>query len=187
MAVSGRFVVLALLGLIPVALLPGWGSAALVGLLLLASALLDLALAVPLRQVSVQRNDAGSVPLAGQTESVLTVANAGRRMLRGLVRDAWQPSAGARNPVQPLVVPPGERRRITVTLQPTRRGELAAAHVTVRAFGPLGLAARQRTFPCPGTLRVLPPFYSRRHLPSKLRRRRGLDGLAAVLIRGAGT
>jgi len=34
---------------------------------------------------------------------------------------------------------------------------------------------------------MLPPFNSRRHLPSKLRRLRDLDGKAAVQIRGAGT
>ena len=34
---------------------------------------------------------------------------------------------------------------------------------------------------------MLPPFNSRRHLPSKLRRLRELDGKAAVQIRGAGT
>jgi uncharacterized protein (DUF58 family) len=36
-------------------------------------------------------------------------------------------------------------------------------------------------------LRVLPPFHSKRHLPSKLRKLRELDGRAAVQIRGAGT
>jgi uncharacterized protein (DUF58 family) len=41
--------------------------------------------------------------------------------------------------------------------------------------------------PCPGSLSVLPPFHSRRHLPSKLRKLRELDGKAAVQIRGAGT
>ena len=76
---------------------------------------------------------------------------------------------------------------MTVRLQPTRRGDVTARHVTVRAHGPLGLAARQRTFPCPGVMRVLPPFHSRRHLPSKLRKLRELDGKAAVQIRGAGT
>ena len=59
--------------------------------------------------------------------------------------------------------------------------------MTVRSFGPLGLAARQLTVPVPGTLRVLPPFRAKRHLPSKLRRLRELDGRAAVQIRGAGT
>ncbi|EMY33507.1 hypothetical protein D477_014401, partial [Arthrobacter crystallopoietes BAB-32] len=76
---------------------------------------------------------------------------------------------------------------VTVRLAPLRRGDLRTEHVAVRSVGPLGLAARQLTLPLPGRLRVLPPFHSKRHLPSKLRRLRELDGKAAVQIRGAGT
>ena len=39
----------------------------------------------------------------------------------------------------------------------------------------------------PGRLRVLPPFTSRRHLPSRLARLRELDGRSAVQHRGQGT
>jgi uncharacterized protein (DUF58 family) len=120
-------------------------------------------------------------------DAVLTVRNGGARSLRGSLRDGWQPSAGAQNPVQAVDVPAGESRRFAVRLQPLRRGDLAAHHVTLRSFGPLRVAARQRTIECPGSVRVLPPFHSRRHLPSKLRKLRELDGKAAVQIRGAGT
>jgi len=57
----------------------------------------------------------------------------------------------------------------------------------VRSVGPLGVAARQRTVPAPGRLRVLPPFTSRKHLPSRLARLRELDGRAALRVRGQGT
>src|SRR6478672_4752491 len=117
MAISGRFVLLALLGMVPALLFPGWPSAVVVMLLLASVLLADLVLAAPLRHVSVQRGDPGSVALTGSAESVLTVANTGRRALRGLVRDAWQPSAGAQNPRQHLNVPAGERRRMAVTLR----------------------------------------------------------------------
>ena len=36
-------------------------------------------------------------------------------------------------------------------------------------------------------MRVLPPFHSRKHLPSRLARLRELDGRAAVRVRGQGT
>ena len=39
----------------------------------------------------------------------------------------------------------------------------------------------------PGTVRSLPPFDSRKHLPSRLAQLRELDGRAAVRIRGQGT
>lgn len=187
MAISGRFVLLVLLGVVPVLLLPGWGTVLLVSAALAALAAVDLLAAAPLRTVGLQRTDPGNVTLHAAVDAVLTVRNDGRRRLRGVLRDAWQPSAGAQNAVQDIEVPAGEGRRVIVRLRPVRRGDLRAPHVTVRSFGPLLLAARQRTFQCPGALRVLPPFHSRRHLPSKLRKLRELDGKAAVQIRGAGT
>lgn len=187
MALSGRFVLLALLGLAPVLLLPGWGSVLGVLVVLAALLCLDLGLAASPRSIEVSRADPGNVTLNGSAVSVLTVFNNGPRTLRATVRDAWQPSAGAQDPVQELQVPGQESRRMTVRLRPIRRGDMKVPHVTVRSHGPLGLAARQRTVPCPGMLRVLPPFHSRRHLPSKLRKLRELDGKAAVQIRGAGT
>lgn len=187
MAISGRFVLLALAGLVPVMLFPHWGTVLQVCAVLGALLLLDVSLAASLRRVIVERTLPGNVTLTGSTESVLMIANTGSRTLRAMVRDAWQPSAGAQNSRQPVQVPAGERRRMKVLLKPARRGDLKAPHVTLRASGPLGLAGRQRTIPCPGILRVLPPFHSRRHLPSKLRKLRELDGKAAVQIRGAGT
>jgi uncharacterized protein (DUF58 family) len=169
MALSGRFVLLALLGLVPVLILPGWGTVLAVVLALAALLGLDLILAASPRAIDVSRAEPGNLTLHGTAFSVLTLRNTGGRQLRATVRDAWQPSAGAVNPVQDLDVPALESRRMTVRLQPVRRGDVGARHVTVRSHGPLRLAARQRTVACPGLLRVLPPFHSRRHLPSKLR------------------
>jgi uncharacterized protein (DUF58 family) len=187
MALSGRFVMLALLGLAPVLLLPGWWTVLAVVLALAALLALELGLAASLRGIDIQRSEPGNVALNSPAVSILTVRNNGRRRLRATIRDAWQPSAGAQNAVQEVDVPSAESRRVTVRLQPVRRGDLRSPHVTLRSTGPLRLAARQRTLTCPGSLRVLPPFNSRRHIPSKLRRLRELDGKAAVQIRGAGT
>src|SRR5699024_11572031 len=54
-------------------------------------------------------------------------------------------------------------------------------------FGPLGLAGRQRTMSAPWTVRVLPPFHSRRHLPGKLSRLRELEGQHTAMVRGQGS
>lgn len=86
-----------------------------------------------------------------------------------------------------MSIPAGERRRLTTLLRPTRRGDRHAERVTVRSFGPMGLAARQGNHEVPWTLRVLPPFTSRKHLPSRLARLRELDGRTSVLTRGEGT
>ncbi|GGJ08571.1 DUF58 domain-containing protein [Paenarthrobacter histidinolovorans] len=187
MAITGRFVVLALAGLVPLVLFPSWLTALLVCVFLVLALVLDLLLAVSPAKLVLERRQPGNVTLAGNAESVVSVTNTTGRKLNAVLRDAWQPSAGAIDPVQHLAVPAGERRRMTVTLVPRRRGDLESPHVTIRSLGPLGMAARQRTRPLVGQLRVLPPFHSKRHLPSKLRKLRELDGKAAVQIRGAGT
>ncbi|WP_420178471.1 DUF58 domain-containing protein [Paenarthrobacter sp. TA1.8] len=187
MAITGRFVLLALLGLVPLVVFPAWTTVLFVAVGLLLLLVADLVLAASPARLALERRQPGNVTLEGETDSVVTVTNGTRRKLRAEVRDTWQPSAGAVNPSQSLVVPSGERRRMTVTLIPRRRGDLKSPHVTIRSFGPMALAARQRTRALPGQLRVLPPFHSKRHLPSKLRKLRELDGRAAVQIRGAGT
>ena len=187
MAISGRAVLLGLLGVVVVGLVPGWGAFGAwlggVGLVVAADALL----AGSPRQVRIARRVGGGVRLGEQATSELLLTNVGRRAVRGVVRDAWQPSAGALVTRHPLDLPPGERRRVVTTLLPTRRGDRLADRVTLRAWGPLRLAARQASVSVPGTLRVLPPFTSRKHLPSKLARLRELDGRASVRVRGQGT
>lgn len=187
MALTGRFLILALAFTVPVGLFPVPGAILWSLLVLLVLVLVDLALAASPRRLTLTRDLPGSVRLGEPCTAGLVLVNDAGRSLHGVVRDGWQPSAGAADALQPLTVPAGERRRLAVHLVPLRRGDLHARHVTVRSVGPLGLAARQRTIPCPGRLRVLPPFRSRRLLPSKLRRLRELDGRAAVQIRGAGT
>jgi uncharacterized protein (DUF58 family) len=75
---------------------------------------------------------------------------------------------------------------VTVTVRPARHGDCVADRVTVRSFGPLGLAARQRGVPLPWTVRALPPFHSRRHLPGKLAQLRELDGQHRAVRPGQG-
>jgi uncharacterized protein (DUF58 family) len=104
-----------------------------------------------------------------------------------VLRDAWQPSAGARDNRHRLDVPAGDQLLLSTVLAPTRRGDRRAVQVTVRTTGPLGLAGRQRSTEVPGRVRVLPPFHSRKHLPSRLARLRELDGRSAVRVRGQGT
>ncbi|MBP3034831.1 DUF58 domain-containing protein [Arthrobacter sp. zg-ZUI100] len=187
MAISGRLVFLAAAGTVAVLLFPGSTAIWLWLLLLTAAVAADLLAAAPPGALLLARAEPAGVRLGETAEVELTITNTGPRMLRGSFRDGWQPSAGALNPVQRLQIPGRETRRFTVTLTPERRGELDSKTVAVRSFGPLGLAARQQTLPCPAKLRVLPPFHAKAHLPSKLRRLRELDGNASVQLRGAGT
>ncbi|WP_113718751.1 DUF58 domain-containing protein [Arthrobacter dokdonensis] len=187
MAISGRFFLLALLAVVPVIAAPSAATWAAALAVLLVVAAVDLLLAASPRRIGVRREIPTGVRLSEGTTAALRLANQSPRLLRGQVRDGWQPSAGAADALQALRIPAGERAVVRVSLLPVRRGDLRTDHVTIRSFGPLGMAARQRTIAAPGTLRVLPPFHAKKHLPSKLRRLRELDGRAAVQIRGAGT
>ncbi|MFI7046274.1 DUF58 domain-containing protein [Streptosporangium sandarakinum] len=188
MALTGRAALLALLGTLVVLFAPRPGPAvAGVALLLAALVAVDLLLAGGVRPLRFTRSGDRLVRL-GETATVdLIVENPGRRRVRGLLRDAWPPSAEAAPRRFALDVPAGERRRLTLTLTPVRRGDREAAAVTVRSLGPLGIAARQGSHRVPWSVRVLPPFLSRKHLPAKLTRLRELEGAHPSMVRGQGT
>ncbi|MEU8027286.1 DUF58 domain-containing protein [Streptomyces sp. NPDC049099] len=193
MALTGRAALLAALGSIPVGILePGWtGILAVNGPLALACAC-DYALAAPVRRLVLSRSGDTSTRLGETADVTLTITNPSRRLLRAQLRDAWPPSSwqpGTETEASRhrLTVPPGERRRVTTRLRPTRRGDRQADRVTIRSYGPLGLFSRQGAHKLPWSVRVLPPFTSRKHLPSKLARLRELDGRTSVLTRGEGT
>ncbi|MDP4335228.1 DUF58 domain-containing protein [Curtobacterium sp. A7_M15] len=187
MAVSGRFVALLAVAIVPTVLLgTGWAGAAWAGVVMLA-ALLDVLLAADLTAVRVERRMPRLARRDTTADGTLVLANDGRRTLRGMLRDMWEPSAGQAPRRIPVHVPAGERRTARQRFAPFRRGRRSSAGVAVRAFGPLGLAARQRVVAAPAELVVTPPFRSRRHLPSRLARLRELDGETTLQLRGHGT
>ena len=187
MAISGWFIALLGLGVLPIIItaspltLVAWLALALV------LAIIDVILAASPRGVRISRQLPARVRLGETVNSVVLITNEGNRTLRGIVRDAWQPSAGPRSRRARLVIPAHERRSFTTVLVPFRRGERRSPHITIRSFGPLRLAARQATIAVPGAITVLPPFNSRKHLPSRLARLRELDGATSSLVRGQGT
>ena len=187
MTITGRAPLLLLVGLVPVVLRPTMGTVWMWFLLVCAVVVLDWLLAPRPDRLSLTRAEIPPVRLGYDARSRLVVSNPTNRSVRGRLRDAWQPTAGASDNQHRISLSPGDRAVLDSGLRPVRRGDLRAVGVTVRLPGPLGLAARQRTLDVPGTVRSLPPFESRRHLPSRLARLRELDGRAAVRIRGAGT
>jgi uncharacterized protein (DUF58 family) len=192
-ALTGRTALLAAIGALPVGILaPSWTGMLAVNAPLSLAILCDYALAAPVRTLRFTRSGDTTVRLGDSAEVHLAVTNPSRRRLRARLRDAWPPSSWLPGSEQAasrhdLTVPAGERRRVTTVLRPTRRGDRHSARVTVRSYGPLGLAARQGNHDVPWTVRVLPPFTSRKHLPSRLARLRELDGRTSVLVRGQGT
>ncbi len=192
MFVTGRLALLVALGVVPLVLLStaglsAWAVAGGWVLLCLVLAIVDTVLSADPRRVEITRTHPERALRDEPVSGELRVRNLGTRLLRARVRDAWQPTAGAPAERLRLVVPPGERRAAPLPLRPRRRGELRSAFVVVRAAGPLGLAGRQGVVDAPGRIRVLPPFTSRRHLPSRLARLRELDGNTSLQVRGQGT
>ena len=139
------------------------------------------------RAVRVERTVPGRLLLGQSATAQLRLRNTGSRTLRGRVRDAWQPTAGAPADHPRISIPPGESRVVTIPILPRRRGELTSRFVMIRSDGPLRIAGRQLRVDSVGAVRVLPPFTARRHLPSRLARLRELDGNTSVQVRGQGT
>lgn len=187
MALTGRVPLLLLAGVPLVLLAPRAATVSVWTALVVAVTLLDLALAPRPQDVEIEREPARLAPVRLGEPTTTTLRLRSRRRARCLVRDAWQPTAGATGERHRRVLTSDADVRVATDLHPSRRGDLEAAGVTLRISGPLGLAGRQRTRAVPGVVRVLPAFPSRRALPSRLARLHELEGRTAVLQRGAGT
>ncbi|GAA2555402.1 DUF58 domain-containing protein [Streptomyces koyangensis] len=192
MALTGRTALLAALGSLPVALLePSWLGVAAVNSPLAVAMMCDYALAAPVRKLRFTRSGDTNVRQGEMAVTSLHLTNASSRPLRALIRDAWPPSNAVPETANAsrhrVEVPAGGTHDVHTQLRPARRGEAVAHSVTVRSYGPLGLVSRQATRSVPGSLRVLPPFHSRRLLPAKTARLRELDGRTSALGRGEGT
>ncbi|CAM4115340.1 hypothetical protein MB901379_04613 [Mycobacterium basiliense] len=188
MVLTGRTGLLALVCVLPIAVSPWPARAFAILLAALAIAVAtDIVLAASTRRMRFTRSPDGSARLGQPVDAGLLIQNDGRRRFRGLVRDAWPPSARAEPRTHRVNIAAGDRQRVDTQLRPVRRGDQRAALVTARSIGPLGLAGRQSSQSVPGQVRVLPPFLSRKHLPSRLAKLREIDGLLPTLIRGQGT
>lgn len=186
MILTGRTALIALVCALPVGLAP-WPATAFAVLLagLAVAVMLDVALAADPAALRITRTMDNAVRLGQSVPTTLTLH--GDRRLRGQLRDAWPPSAGAWPRAHPLDLRAGQELRVRTELRPIRRGDQHADRVTVRSVGPLGLAGRQRSRMVAGHVRVLPPFLSRRHLPARLARLREIDGNLPALVRGQGS
>jgi uncharacterized protein (DUF58 family) len=185
---TGRAGLAALICVLPIAVAP-W-PAIVFGILLAAltaAVVLDIALAAGTRRLQFSRSGDTAARLGQPVDAVLVVENIGSRRFAGVIRDAWAPSARAEPRTHAVNLPSGQRAGVVTTLHPVRRGDQVSALVTARSIGPLGLAGRQNSHRVPWQIRILPPFLSRKHLPSRLAKLRELEGNTPMLIRGQGT
>lgn len=188
MILTGRTGLIAAVCAVPIGLSPSPAITFAILLTLLCVAVLaDAALAGNPRALEFTRSGARSARLGQPVAMNLRVANRGRSRFRGIVRDAWAPSTSATPRTHAIDLAAGQQHSVTTQLSPVRRGDQVAGPVTARSLGPLGLAGRQGTHRIEGEVRILPPFLSRKHLPSRLARLRELDGATPALIRGQGS
>ena len=178
---------LAALAMLPViALVPRWWTLLACAIAVIALIIVDGLLAAPPRSISLARDLPRQVRLPGSIEGRLLLAS-GRRRARLVVRDVWNPTAGIAVPRTAVSIPRGERRAITQAFRPSRRGEHACRGVAVDSRGPLGLGLRTATLEAPGRFTALHPMRSLRHLPSRVRRLREIEGTSSLHQRGEGT
>ncbi len=192
MFVTGRLALAVAAGVVPLVIagLAGFPPYAVLGAwlgLCVVLVVIDVVFSASPRSVTVTRRVPARARLGEAVPVSVAVHNHGSRELHALLRDAWQPTAGAGTARQTLDIPSGERRRVDIPLLPRRRGELVSEFVVIRSRGPLGLAGRQAVHRVRGAIRVLPAFSSRKHLPSRLARLRELDGNTSIQVRGQGT
>ncbi len=196
MVLTGRAALLALLGAGFVGLLVAAGLAPAVALLLVNLGVLlvvgvDAVLAATPRQLALARSGDRKVRLGEVAHVQLAVTNTGPRRWRGMLRDAWAPTAGATldgcTDRAVLDLAAGVTVHLDVQVAPSRRGDRPTDRVTLRSLGPLAVAGRQRSLAADWSVRTLPAFASRRHLPSRLARLRDMDGRQAIAVRAQGT
>ena len=186
-ALTGRAALVALAGVLGALAFRSVTALVIIDAVILAGLAADVVAAASVRQLQLTRSGDSRLLLGQSGTVLLTISNPGRRALRGVVRDAWPPSMAAAPRRMRVQVPAGGQLTLATRVTPQRRGDAVAGPVTVRSIGPLGVAARQGSHRCPRSIRVLPPFLSRRHLPEKLARLRQLDGQQRSLLPGQGS
>ena len=110
MALTGRAALAAALGALVILAFRAPAVIAAVNAVLVAAIAADVALAAPVRAVRLSRSGSSRVLLGERASVMLEVANPARRPLRAVVRDAWQPSAGATPPHTRVTGGPGPSR-----------------------------------------------------------------------------
>ena len=175
--------------LVPGNAAPGvWISLLVVNLALVLIVLGDILLAPSIKNVSVTREHPPVAITGSRIDVTWRISTAVARSVRVGVADALPPSLQAATRRVTTRVPRGGTAAATTVLTPTRRGRFLLDEVTVRTVGPLGLGGRQGRQRVRSTLRVHPPFRSRKDAELRIRRARILDiGLRSSRGLGGGT
>ena len=151
-------------------------------------ALGDWSLTPPPSRLRVQRTLPASMSL-GETRTVSwDVFNPSSRRARIALSDEFPPSLQAATRRARFDVASGMSDDAETTISPSRRGDFTPSELVVRVEGPLGLVARQASRRQPQTMRVFPPFRSKKEAELRIERARLLEvGMRSAAARGGGT
>lgn len=168
-----------------VALVPAaWGAVVIV----LAVGIVDAVLAPAPWRVPATRQVRDVIPLGEEASLSWTVINPSRYPVEIAIAEDPAPSLRLQHRRTTIRVAPDATARTTTHLQPSRRGRFTLVHLTVRTFGPLGLASRQHRRSHIDHLEVHPAFRSRREAELRVTRGRILEvGLRSAMAQGRGT
>ncbi|MCD4549731.1 DUF58 domain-containing protein [Schaalia sp. lx-260] len=187
MALSWRTAVLIACGIFLLIFSPTLSTAWGWIFLSLTLALIDAVCALSPREFRIERHVNDNIRADQSTTCDLWIENPTRRGATLTIRDAWPPSMQPTPSHHHIRLAAHDRVRVTTVLSPKQRGTRRCDRITIRVWGPLGLAARQVSLSAPASIAVLPEFRARKLLPSRLARLHELEGSTAVVLRGPGT
>ena len=148
----------------------------------------DWVLTIAPSKVGVKRTIPASMSLGDTGTITWDVRNGGPRKARITLSDEFPPSLGAGTRRARLVIGSGTTSDASTTIAPSRRGDFTPSELVVRVAGPLGLVARQAPRHEPQTIRVFPPFRSKKEAELRIERARMLEvGMRSAAARGGGT
>ena len=188
-ALTARAAIVAALGAAVVLIAPAPITALLlVNAALITALVIDWLLAPHPRRLEITRDLPGVVALGAEAEVAWSVRSPLARPVTVRLADELVGSLHPADRRATLRVPARGRGRARTRITPQRRGLFQPRSVTVRVLGPMGLAGRQAVVDVPGSLRVYPPFRTRREAELRLSRSHLLQvGLRAAQGRGGGT
>ena len=174
---------------VPAVLLPGpkWLVFAALNLAIVAVAAADVWRAPPPDDLDPAREAPDVVSLDRPAQGTLRLHNPTARSLRVDAHDAAVPSTGLTPLRRSATLAPGAWTELAEDIAPTRRGRATIGPLTLRTWGPAGLAGRQRTLDLTHALKCYPALPGRRQVELRLDRARFLQsGERTTNLRGGG-
>ncbi len=165
---------------------PARGAMALLDAVLLLAAAGDAALSAG-RRLDVERQAPAIFSVGRPNLVTLVLRNRTGRTLRGTFADDPLDSCEALGNPGPFELPPRAAIAVRYEVVPSRRGARTFGAVTVRYASPLGLVARQETFPLPARVDVYPDVHAARALELLRRQGRQDARLGSLRVRGGDT